>query len=71
MKLPGFYVEGRYYGLRINQAQARARFLANEWGRAIDVRVEGISPDPVWVTIHPKRASGLQPIDTHGKQVYA
>lgn len=54
-KLPGFYVEGRHFGLRISQATARAQHLANEYGRGIEVRVEGISPDPVWVTIYPKR----------------
>lgn len=37
IKLPGFYVEGRYYGTRLHQAIARARLKADEYNRAIDV----------------------------------
>lgn len=36
-RLPGFYVEGRYYGTKFGQATARARFLAAEHKRTIDV----------------------------------
>lgn len=37
MKSTGFYVEGRHYGSKHGQAQARARHLATEYGRAVDV----------------------------------
>jgi hypothetical protein len=34
---PGFYVRGRWYGLRLSQALARARWLAAEHRTAVDV----------------------------------
>ncbi len=32
---PGYYVEGRYFGFNIAQAQARAAFLTQEYGRSV------------------------------------
>jgi hypothetical protein len=43
-KLPGFYVRGRYYGMRHAQAVARARWLADEHitlVEVIEVRASG------------------------------
>lgn len=37
-RLPGFYIEGRYYGTKFNQAAGRATFLAAEHKRNIDVQ---------------------------------
>ena len=37
MIFPGYYVEGRHYGTRWAQALARAKFLANLYGRSIDI----------------------------------
>lgn len=37
VRYPGFYVDGRYYGQRLGQALARARFLAVEHKRTVDV----------------------------------
>jgi hypothetical protein len=34
---PGFHVRGRWYGLRLSQAIARARWLAAEHRTAVDV----------------------------------
>lgn len=34
-KKPGYYVEDRYYGFNIAQAQARARHLTHEYGRPV------------------------------------
>jgi hypothetical protein len=37
MKRPGYYVEGRWFRDNIHQARARAAFLAQEYGRGIDI----------------------------------
>jgi dihydroorotase-like cyclic amidohydrolase len=34
-KRPGYYVEDRYYGFNIAQAQARAAHLTREYGREV------------------------------------
>jgi regulator of extracellular matrix RemA (YlzA/DUF370 family) len=34
-KRPGYYVEDRYYGFSIAQAQARAAHLTREYGRQV------------------------------------
>jgi hypothetical protein len=36
-KLPGFYVEGRYYGTKFGQTTGRATFLAAEHKRDINI----------------------------------
>lgn len=36
-KRPGYYVEGRYFRDYFHQAVARAKHLAQEWGRPIQV----------------------------------
>ena len=36
-KRPGYYVERRYFRDAYHQAVARAKFLADEYGRPIDV----------------------------------
>ena len=33
----GYYVEGRYYGTAVSQAEARARELSRQYGRPVDV----------------------------------
>lgn len=37
MARPGYYVEGRYYQDRLHQARARAAWLAQEYGRPVDI----------------------------------
>lgn len=37
MKRPGYYVEGRWFRDNIHQARARAAFLAQEYGRGVDL----------------------------------
>lgn len=37
MKLPGFYVDGRYYGAKLAQAVARAKFIATDHRRNVDI----------------------------------
>jgi hypothetical protein len=37
MKRPGYYVEGRYYRDNFHQAKARAEWLAEEYGRPVEV----------------------------------
>jgi hypothetical protein len=37
MKRPGYYVEGRWFRDHIHQARARAAFLAQEYGRGVDI----------------------------------
>lgn len=39
---PGYYVEGRYYGVSEEQARRRAEFLASEWGREVRVKAVGL-----------------------------
>ena len=34
---PGFYVEDRWFGNKFHQAKARATFLSQEYGRAVDI----------------------------------
>jgi hypothetical protein len=48
----GFYVDGRYYGVRQYQARARAKELSNLYGR--DVRV---------ILVLPASVTGLEPTD--------
>lgn len=36
-KRPGYYVENRFFKDNYHQALARAKFLANEYGRKVDV----------------------------------
>ena len=38
LRKPGYYVEDRYYGFSIAQAQARAAHLTREYGRDVPVR---------------------------------
>lgn len=40
---PGYYVEGRYYGIRYFQARARAQFLSREFGRPVEFTCIGLS----------------------------
>ena len=35
---PGYYVENRYFGFNIGQANARAKWLHREYGRPVAVR---------------------------------
>lgn len=39
MNRPGYYVEGRHYGVREAQALARASHLASTYGRPVDIRL--------------------------------
>lgn len=38
MKRPGYYVEDRYYGMRLAQATARANHLSKLYGRPVTVQ---------------------------------
>jgi hypothetical protein len=42
-KRPGYYVEGRYYGFNIAQAQARAAHLTKEFGREVGMVYVGLN----------------------------
>ena len=46
MKRPGYYVENRYFRDSFHQARARAAFLAQEYGRPIQVLFVG-HDDPI------------------------
>ena len=53
-RLPGFYVDGKPYGLRLGQAEARARFLAQDHKRAVDVvQRDGDGNEERFRTFHP------------------
>ena len=55
-RLPGFYIEGRYYGTKFNQAAGRATFLAAEHKRNIDVWfVDHLGVEDRKLTVIPKR----------------
>jgi hypothetical protein len=60
---PGYYVEGRYYGFNIAQAQARAEFLTKEYGR--EVLASYIGSDGKSAPVAPAKAA-VVPI-TRGK----
>ena len=51
MKRPGYYVEGTHFRDRFHQARARAAFLAQEYGRPIDITY--LAPEDVG---HPNTA---------------
>lgn len=60
MKRPGYYVEGRHFADRYHQANARARWLAQEYGRPIDIVFvphgdQRLVQGDVISTIHPTR----------------
>lgn len=48
MKRPGYYVEKRYYRDLYHQAYARAKWLANEYGRPVPVMY--IAPEDMGCT---------------------
>lgn len=60
-KTPGYYVEGMHFGIRHAQAMARAKHLANLYGRAVDVcDVDPAGNSHVFVTVHgskPRRSA--------------
>jgi hypothetical protein len=61
-KEPGYYVEGTHYGTRIAQARARARLLANEYKRPVEVRVIGHAGTETLVSTH--RPGGHDVVET-------
>lgn len=62
MKEPGYYVEGTHYGTRIAQARARARHLANEYKRAIEIRQVGHDGKDTRVSTH--KPGGFDVVET-------
>jgi hypothetical protein len=38
MKRPGYYVEGEWFKDRFHQARARAAYLAEQYGRPVDLK---------------------------------
>jgi hypothetical protein len=56
-RLPGFYVRGRYYGFKVSQATARARWLADEHHTMVDVElIDWAGSGQRYATVGPRQA---------------
>jgi GTP-sensing pleiotropic transcriptional regulator CodY len=56
-RIPGFYIEGKFYGSKLGQALAKAQFRADEYSRAVDINHthDGVQFER-FRTVHPRQS---------------